>query len=322
MRRLASMLFLAAGLAVAASHANAESWPSRPIRIIVPYPPGGTTDTAARPIAQHLSRSLGVPVIVENRPGAGGTTGTAYAAHSAPDGYTLLLGNDSLGLQPHLVENLGYDPLKDLAGVAQLSRQPLVIAAHPSLGVKTLQELIALGRSGAPGLAYGTSGVGNSQHLVGAWFAHAAQVNWIHVPYKGGGQAVTDFVGGQVPCAVLGIAPVMPFQRAGKVRILAVTTRERSPFLPDVPTLVESGFAEIYVEQWTALFAPAGTPRAIIERLNNEVDNALRDPTVIALYESLSMMPVGGRATDLDRLLREDHERYGRLVKEFDIREQ
>lgn len=261
-----------------------------------------------------------MPVIVENKPGAAGNIGFEFVARSAPDGYTLVVGNDSLGLQPHLGTRLGYDPLKDLAGIVQISDQPLVIAAHASLRIETLRDLIDHGRARGSALPYGTSGIGNSQHLTGEWFSRVAGIAMVHVPYKGGGQAITDFVGGQVPLAVLGVAPVTPYHKSGKVRILAVTTRQRSPLLPQVPTVAESGFPDFYVEQWTALFAPAATPRPIVERVNGEVNTMIQDTSIRSRYESLSMTPRGGKPEDLDRLLRDDYARYGKLAKELGIR--
>lgn len=319
MTRLPALL-LAFSFALATCGAAAQGWPSKPIRVVVPFPPGGTTDTAVRPIADRVTASLGVAVIIENKPGAAGNIAFEYVAHSAPDGYTLVVGNDSLALQPHVTERLGYDPLKHFTGIVQLSHQPLVIAAHSSLGIVTLQELIAYGRGRASAIPYGTSGVGNSQHLTGEWFARVASIALSHIPYKGGGQAITDLVAGQVPLAVLGVAPVVPHHKSGKVRILAVTTKERSPILPHVPTVMESGFEGFYMEQWTALFVAAATPRDIVARLNAEVNKALQEPAIRSRYESLSMAPKGGTPDDLDRLLREDHARYGKLARELRIR--
>jgi tripartite-type tricarboxylate transporter receptor subunit TctC len=315
-----SALLLAFFCTMNASWATAQEWPSKPIRIIVPFPPGGTTDAAIRPVADRLSQRLGVPVIVENKAGAAGNIGYEFVAHSAPDGYTLVVGNDSLGLQPHLGTRLGYDPLKDLVGVVQLSSQPLVIAAHASQPYETLRQLIDYAKARGSALPYGTSGVGNSQNLAGEWFSRVAGIPMLHVPYKGGGQAITDLVGGQVPLAVLGIAPVMPHHKSGKVRILAVTTKHRSPLLPQVPTVAESGFPDFYLDQWSALFAPAATPQSVVERVNREVNSIIQETAIRSRYESLSMTARGGKPEDLDRLLRDDYARYGKLAKELGIR--
>jgi len=307
---------LAGCLALSAFAAAAQDWPSKPIRIVVPFPSGGTTDTAVRPLAERLSQQLGVSVVVENKPGAAGRIGYDFAAKAAPDGYTLLAGTDSLGLQPHLDPPPGYDPIRDFAPIAQLSSQPLVIAVHPSLGVTTLQQLVALGRTQREPIGYATSGIGSSQNFAGEWFARVSGLKLLHVPYRGGGQAVNDLLAGQVQLAVLGIAPLIPYQKAGRIRILAVTTAERSPALPDVPTLKELGY-DVVVDQWMALLAPAKVPPGILERLNAEVNTALRDPRLREIYAGVAMRPVGGTAQDLGALLQSDYRRFGTLTKEL-----
>ncbi|HQS14287.1 tripartite tricarboxylate transporter substrate binding protein [Reyranella sp.] len=307
---------LAGCLALSAFAAAAQDWPSKPIRIVVPFPSGGTTDTAVRPLAERLSQQLGVSVVVENKPGAAGRIGYDFAAKAAPDGYTLLAGTDSLGLQPHLDPPPNYDPIRDFAPIAQLSSQPLVIAVHPSLGVTTLQQLVALGRTQREPIGYATSGIGSSQNFAGEWFARVSGLKLLHVPYRGGGQAVNDLLAGQVQLAVLGIAPLIPYQKAGRIRILAVTTAERSPALPDVPTLKELGY-DVVVDQWMALLAPAKVPPAILQRLNAEVNTALRDPRLREIYAGVAMRPVGGTAQDLGALLQSDYRRFGILTKEL-----
>ena len=317
--RRALLPFLAGCLALSAFAAAAQDWPSKPIRIVVPFPSGGTTDTAVRPLAERLSQKLGVSVVVENKPGAAGRIGYDFAAKAAPDGYTLLAGTDSLGLQPHLDPPPNYDPIRDFAPIAQLSSQPLVIAVHPSLGVTTLQQLVALGRTQREPIGYATSGIGSSQNFAGEWFARVSGLKMLHVPYRGGGQAVNDLLAGQVQLAVLGIAPLIPYQKAGRIRILAVTTAERSPALPDVPTLKELGY-DVVVDQWMALLAPAKVPPAILERLNAEVNTALRDPRLREIYAGVAMRPVGGTAQDLDTLLKSDYRRFGTLTKELNFK--
>lgn len=317
--RRALLPFLAGCFALSAFAAAAQDWPSKPIRIVVPFPSGGTTDTAVRPLAERLSQQLGVSVVVENKPGAAGRIGYDFAAKAAPDGYTLLAGTDSLGLQPHLDPPPNYDPIRDFAPIAQLSSQPLVIAVHPSLGVTTLQQLVALGRTQREPIGYATSGIGSSQNFAGEWFARVSGLKMLHVPYRGGGQAVNDLLAGQVQLAVLGIAPLIPYQKAGRIRILAVTTAERSPALPDVPTLKELGY-DVVVDQWMALLAPAKVPPAILERLNAEVNTALRDPRLREIYAGVAMRPVGGTAQDLDTLLKSDYRRFGMLTKELNFK--
>ena len=317
--RRALLPLLAGCLALSAFAAAAQDWPGKPIRIVVPFPSGGTTDTAVRPLAERLSQQLGVSVVVENKPGAAGRIGYDFAAKAAPDGYTLLAGTDSLGLQPHLDPPPNYDPMRDFAPIAQLSSQPLVIAVHPSLGVETLQQLVALGRTQREPIGYATSGIGSSQNFAGEWFARVSGLRMLHVPYRGGGQAVNDLLAGQVQLAVLGIAPLIPYQKAGRIRILAVTTAERSPALPDVPTLKELGY-DVVVDQWMALLAPAKVPPAILDRLNAEVNTALRDTRLREIYAGVAMRPVGGAARDLDALLKNDYRRFGTLTKELNFK--
>jgi tripartite-type tricarboxylate transporter receptor subunit TctC len=314
--RRAIVSCLAALAAFSATAAVAQDWANKPIRIVVPFPSGGTTDTAVRPLADRLSQQLGVAVVVENKPGAAGRIGYEFAAKAAPDGYTLLAGTDSLGLQPHLDPPPNYDPIRDFAPIAQLSSQPLVIAVHPSLGVTTLQQLVGLGRTKREAIGYATSGIGSSQNFAGEWFASAAGLKMLHVPYRGGGQAVSDLLAGQVQLAVLGIAPMLPYHKTGRIRILAVTTAERSPALPDVPTLKELGY-DVVVDQWMALLAPARVPPAILERLNAEVNTALRDARLRAAYESAAMRPVGGSAAELGALLQGEYRRFGQLTREL-----
>jgi tripartite-type tricarboxylate transporter receptor subunit TctC len=314
--RRALLSFIAGCIAFSAFAAAAHDWPKKPIRIVVPFPSGGTTDTAVRPLADRLSQQLGVAVVVDNKPGAAGRIGYEFAAKAAPDGYTLLAGTDSLGLQPHLDPLPNYDPIRDFAPIAQLSSQPLVIAVHPSLGVTTLQQLVELGRAKGDAIGYATSGIGSSQNFAGEWFARVSGLKMLHVPYRGGGQAVNDLLAGQVQLAVLGIAPLIPYHKSEKIRILAVTTAERSLALPNVPTLREPGY-DVVVDQWMALLAPAKIPPAILAGLNAEVNAALSDSRLRATYEGAAMRPVGGSAADLGQLLQSDYQRFGKLTREL-----
>jgi len=241
--------------------AEAQEWPSRPLRFIVPFPAGGSTDVAARLIGEHLSRTLGQQIVVENKSGASGVVGAEAAAKSAPDGYTILIGTDQVATWQHLFK-LNFDPVKDLTPVVQLSRQPVVLAVHPSLGPTTLAELIALAKQ-RPGMSYATSGVGSQQHIAAQWFAQIAGIKLDHVPYRGGGQAINDLVAGHVKIASLGSSPLIPHYKAGILRLLAQTTKDRSPSLPDVPTYQEAGINGLVIDQWLGVFVPAGTPAAI-----------------------------------------------------------
>jgi len=313
LRLLISFLILAAAAA-----AQAQSWPSKAVRVIVPYPPGGSTDVTARALADKISNALGQPVVVENRAGAGGNIGIEAAVKSDPDGYTVLIAPDFVASAPH-VYKLNYDPIKQLTPVIQLTSQPVVLAVHPSLGVNTVAELVAAAKQ-KPGLAYATSGAGSQQHMAAEWFAKLAGIQLTHVPYKGGGQAISDFVGGQVPIASLGSTPVIPHHKAGKVKILAQTTKARAPSLPEVPTYEEAGFKGLVIDQWLGAFVPTGTDRAIIQRLAAEFDKALADPVLQERLGKAALQTVGGSTEAFAALVQENYEMYRKLVADLNIR--
>ena len=304
---------------VLVAQAASAQWPARSIRVIVPFPPGGSTDIATRPVADRITQALGQSAIVENRSGAGGNIGTELVAKSAPDGYTLLIAADSVVSNPHTYKNLGYQTLRDFAPVIQLARQPVVLAAHPSMGVATVAELVAIARQ-KPGIGFATSGAGSQQHMAGEWFAKLAGIQLIHVPYKGGGQAITDLVAGQVPLGSLGSSPLIPHYKAGKLKLLAQSTRTRSAALPEVPTYEEAGYKGLVIEQWLGVMVPAGTPAEIVSRLNAEINKALAERALRERYFQAALEPVGGTAEQFGRLIREDYEKYARLVKELNIR--
>ena len=265
----------AAALPAMSRMASAQTYPSRPIRFIVPYPPGGATDVAARVVGEYLSRALGQHVVVENKSGGGSLIGVESAAKSAPDGYTVLVTTDIVASAPHTFK-MSIDPLKALTPVIQLSHQPVVLAVHPTLGVSTLDEFIALAKQ-QPGLSFATSGVGTQQHMAAEWFASLAGIKLAHVPYRGGAPALNDLMGGHVKIASLGSTPLIPHYKAGTLRLLAQSMAERAPTLPDVPTYREQGFKELVIEQWIGVFVPAGTPDDVAARLNSEVNRALAD---------------------------------------------
>jgi tripartite-type tricarboxylate transporter receptor subunit TctC len=301
--------------------ARAQDWPTKPVRLIVPFAAGGSTDVAARMVAEYLTRSFGQQVFVENRTGANGVIGIEAAAKSEPDGYTVLITADAIASNPH-VYKVSYDALKDLAPVIQLSRQPIVLAAHPALGVKTLAELIALAKR-QPGIRYGTgSGVGSSQHMVVQWFAQLAGIELEQVPYRGGGQAINDLVAGHVQLGALGSTPLIPHYKAGKLLLLAQTTEARAESLPEIPTFLEAGIKGLVLDQWLGMLVPAGTPAAIIVRLNAETAKALADPAIKTSFANSALEPVGGSAEAFARLVRDDFAKYGRLTRELKIKAQ
>jgi tripartite-type tricarboxylate transporter receptor subunit TctC len=301
--------------------AHAQDWPTKPVRMIVPFAAGGSTDVAARLIAEYLTRAFGQQVFVENRTGANGVIGIEAAAKSDPDGYTVLITADAIASNPH-VYKVNYDALKDLAPVIQLSRQPIVLAVHPSLGVKTLPELVALAKR-QPGIRYGTgSGVGSSQHMVVQWFAQLAGIELEQVPYRGGGQAINDLVAGHVQLGSLGSTPLIPHYKAGKLLLLAQTTEARSQSLPDIPTFQEAGIQGLIMDQWLGALVPAGTPAAIIARLNTEIAKALADPAIKTNLTNSAQEPIGGSAESFARLMRDDFAKYERLVRDLKIKAQ
>jgi tripartite-type tricarboxylate transporter receptor subunit TctC len=299
--------------------AHAQQWPSRPVQMIVPFAAGGSTDVAARLVAQQLTQVLGQQVVVENKTGANGNLGTEFAAKSAPDGYTILVVPESIVSNAH-VYKLNYDPLRDFVPVIQISRQPNVLAAHPSLGVKSVAELVVLAKK-EPGIRFGTgSGAGSQQHMVTMWFARIAGIELVQVSYRGGGQAINDLVAGHVKLGTLGSTPLVPHYKAGTLQLLAQTTATRSPALPDVPTFEQAGIKGLVSDQWLGVFVPQGTPPAIVARLNAEIGKALADPAIKKNLEDSAQEPIGGSADAFAKLVREDFVKFEKLVKELDIR--
>jgi tripartite-type tricarboxylate transporter receptor subunit TctC len=309
---------LVALVAAVSTAADAQDWPSRPLRFIVPFPAGGSTDVGARLIGEHLSRSLGQQIVVENKSGANGNIGMETAAKSAADCYTVLVTTDAVSSNPH-VYKMNIDPLRELTPVIQLSRQPIVLAAHPSLGIASLAELIALARQ-QPGLRYATGrGVG-AQHMVVQWFASIAGIKLEQVPYRGGAPAINDLIAGHVKLGSLGSTPLIPHYKAGTLRLLAQSTQARSPSLPNVPTYQEAGIKGLVLEQWLGVFVPAGTPPAIVARLNADINKALSEVAIREGFLQSAQEPVGGRADAFSQRVHRDFETYARLVKELNIK--
>jgi tripartite-type tricarboxylate transporter receptor subunit TctC len=315
LRVVVAVLTLIVSIAI---RAEAQEWPNRPVRFIVPFPAGGSTDVGARLVGEYLSRSLHQQIVVENKSGANGNIGIETAAKSPADGYTVLVVTDAVTSNPH-VYKMNVDPLKGLTPVIQLSRQPIVLAAHPSLGVDSLAELIALARQ-QPGLRYATgSGVG-AQHMVVQWFGSIAGVKLEQVPYRGGGPAINDLIAGHVKLGSLGSTPLIPHYKAGTLRLLAQSTEKRSPSLPDVPTYQEAGIKGLVLDQWLGVFVPEGTPPVIVARLNTEINKALAEATIRNGFLQSGQEPVGGGAEVFSQLVHGDSATYARLVKELNIK--
>lgn len=304
-----------ASIGTAGTPGMAQGYPSRPVRIIVPFAPGGGSDIFGRTLAGRLNEALGQPVVVENRPGGNTLIGAELAARAAPDGHTLFLStNGTVAINPSLYKKLPYDPVKDFAPVGLLGVGPNVLVVHPSLPVKTVKELIALAQSHPGKLTYASSGIGGAPHLAGELFKHMAQVNLVHVPYKGAAPATTDLLGGQVQVMFAGLGPAIGHIKANKLRGIAVASAKRSAALPALPTLGET-LAGFEASSWFALFAPAATPQDVIGRLNAEIGKVLarkdvHDPLMTQGYE-----PATGTPADLAGLLAKDIARWADVIK-------
>lgn len=318
MTKLRALAVLAA-LTVGPHLAEAQDWPSRPIHFIIPYAPGGSTDSAARVIADHVSRQLRQQIVIENRTGANGNLGIEVVAKSPPDGYTVLIATEAISGNPH-VYKMAFEPLKALTPVVELSRQPIALAAHPSLGVNTLAELTALAKQ-QPGLRFGTgSGVGSTQAMVTLWYAKLAGITLEQVPYRGGGQAINDLIAGHVKLGSLGSTPLVPHYKSGAIKLLAQSMSTRSATLPDVPTYQEAGATGLVIDQRLGVLLPVGTPAEIATRLNAAINTALADDKVRKSFFDQALDVAGGTADSYARLLKEDSDKYARLVKELNVK--
>ena len=299
----------------------AQEYPDKPLRIIVPFAPAGVTDNAARVIAEPLGARLGQQVLIENRPGAGGNIGTQLVAQAAPDGYTLLLAYDgTLVINPHVYAKIPFDSVKDFAPVTKLGDATLILVAHPSLPARDLAQFISLAKNSSRPYPYGTSGTGNTTHLVGELLKQRTGIALEHIPYKGGGQAITDVLGGQIPLVFTAVATAQQYVKSGRLVALAVPSARRSSALPDTPTFIESGIFDFDVDSWVGIMAPARTPRAIVDRLQREITAVLRTPAVRERYAALGIEPVGNSPEDFAANIRADLSRWEKVVKAANIR--
>lgn len=308
-------------LAALSLSAAAQDYPNKPIKLVVPFAPGGVTDTSGRIIAEALSKRLGQTVIVENQAGASGNIGTTRVAQSAPDGYTLLLGFDgTMAINPHVFAKTGFDGLKDFAPITKIGDATLILVAHPSVPAKDLPALIAYSKTVAGGLSYGTSGNGGTPHLAGEMLKQRSGAALTHIPYKGGGQALQDVLGGQIPLVYTAIAGALQSVKAGRVNAIAVSSARRDPALPNVPTMKESGYPDMVVDSWVALLAPAKTPAAIIDRLQKETAAALAQPDVRERLLGLGITPVGNTPEEFGAQWRADLAKFEAVVKSAAIK--
>jgi tripartite-type tricarboxylate transporter receptor subunit TctC len=313
---------IAAVLALAAGAAAAQAWPAKAVRFVVPFPPGGATDVAARALADKLAAAFGQQVVVENRAGGGGAIGAAEVARAAPDGYVLLFTADPMTTQHLVVKALPYDVMRDFVPVTQVTIQPIAIAVHPSVGASTIQEFVALAKASPGKYSFAHSGTGSGQHMAGELFKRLAGIEMVDIPYRGGGPAVADLLGGQVLVGVLGSTPLVPHHKAGRVRILAFTTKERFALLPEIPTVQEAGFAGFDISQWLGIFAPAGTPRPIVDRVQADVAAALKLPDVVERLARGALAPVGSTPEQFAALLKADLDRWGSLATAIGLQPQ
>lgn len=313
---LASLATLGTG---SGAFAQGARYPSRPIRLVVPFTPGGVTDTGARVVAARLGARLGQQVVVDNRPGASGIIGTRMVAAAAPDGYTLLLGFDgTLVIKPH-VSKVPFDTVKDFVPISKIGDAALVIVTHPSVPAKTLPELIAYSKSRPGGLSYGSAGTGSTPHIAAAMLKVKTGAKFIHVPFRGGGQAMTDVVGGQLPMLYTAVAGALPFIESGQVRAIAISSAQRLPSLPNVPTVGETvpGFE---VSSWIGLLAPAKTPQSIVDRIQRELHAVVNEPAVKERLAKLGITSVGNTSAEFGQQIQADLRKYADVVKAAGIK--
>ena len=318
--RLCLMLLAAAGLSLGQS-ANAQDYPTRPIRLVVPFGTGGATDSSARAIADRLGQRLGQPIIVDNRPGAGGNVGTRAVAQSSPDGYTLLLGLDAtLVLNPFTHASVPFDTQKDFIPVTKMGDFGLLLVANPKLGLRTLADLIRYAKERPEQVSYSTGGTGSTSHVAGEMLNQLAGIQLLHVPYKSGGAALIDAISGQVQLSYPGIAGATQYVRNGQLLAIGVSSRNRNPSLPDVPTIAEQGFPDYEAVSWVGILVPAQTPGSIVERLHREIVASLRDPAVAERFASLGIRAIGNTPAQFAAEIRDEMVRRKKTIESARIR--
>ena len=314
-------LAVAAALAAACGLVQAQSWPSKPVRLIVPFPPGGGNDVIARAVAQKLGERLGQPVVVENRAGANGIVGLQAMMQAAPDGHTIAVGAAGpLAVNPSLYDKLPYDAVKDFAPITNMVNFPLLLVTHPSVAAKSTRELVALAKAQPGKLHYSSPGSGNSGHLAGELFNTMAGVKTVHVPYKGQGPALADLIAGQVQMLYSSIPSVLPHVRQGQLNAIAVGSAKRIPSLPDIPTIAESGVPGYEAYSWVGMVAPAATPRAVVARLNREIVEILKEKDVAEKLNGQGALPVGDTPEQFGNYIKAEIEKWGAVVRSSNIK--
>ncbi|MBS0435931.1 MAG: tripartite tricarboxylate transporter substrate binding protein [Proteobacteria bacterium] len=312
-------LLLAAAASLAVGAAHADTFPTKPITLIVPFPAGGTTDVLARALAERLTLSLGQTVIVESKPGAGATLGADLVAKARPDGYTLLVGAVHHTIASAVYKKLPYDFQRDFAPLTTIAMVPNVLVVNAASPAKNVADLVALGKASKDRLSYGSNGNGTAQHLIGTQFENLTGVDLLHVPYKGSGPLTTDLLGGQVSMSFDTITPVLPHVKAGKLRALAVTTAKRSSVLPEVPTLAEAGLKGFDIGTWFGVLAPAATPREISAKLSAEMIKAIHSPEFKKRMDEIGAEPIGDTPDQMARRIKDETEKFAGLVKRANV---
>jgi tripartite-type tricarboxylate transporter receptor subunit TctC len=319
--RRSSIVAAAVAAVLAAGGAAAQDYPSRPIRLVVAFAAGGTTDFVARQIAEKAKASLGQSIVVENKPGANGAIGADFVAKSEPDGYTLFFSTaGALAINPSMRSDLPYDPIKDFTPIVPVARNTVLFAVNPTLGVATAQEMIARAKDKPGTITVAITGVGAISHLAIEMLQLAAGIKLQYVPYRGAGQAVADFIGGQLNAMSAEVPVLMPQIKAGKAKILAVSAQSRSDVLPDVPTFAELGYPDVVADNWSGVLAPPNTPRAIVARLNQAFNAVVRDPEVRRRFAENGVSTIGGTPEDLTELIRSETARWRKVVKDTGVK--
>lgn len=316
MLKLAVKVICGAAMGMAAvGAAIAQNYPSRPIRLLVPFAPGGGTDLVARAVAARIGESLGTTVVVDNRPGANANIGNELAARAVPDGYTLLMTSSALTINPNLYKKLPYDPVKDFAPISLATTVPYILAAHPALGANTFQEFIAIARSKKKPISYGSAGTGNSTHLAMELLQIATKIEIVHVPYKGTGQVLTDLVGNHIQVSWGTMPPTLPHVRAGRLKGLAVGSLKRTRAIPELTTVAELGYPGYEAGSWFGMLAPAGTPKPIVARLSSEVNKALSAPELNERLSAEGAEPAGNTPEEFAAFIKTEIVKWGKVTR-------
>jgi tripartite-type tricarboxylate transporter receptor subunit TctC len=317
---LAFCLFAASLAGTGVDSAAAETWPARPVKLIVGFAPGGPTDLFARLIGQKLSEQTGKNFFIENVHGAGGNIGTGRAAQSPPDGYTVLVTGGNITNNPYLFDHVPFDPIKDFDAVTLAAATPVVLAVNPAVPAQSVKELVALIRATPGKFSYASPGTGTPPQLVGALFQHSLDLDLVHVPFEGGGNAVVATVAGHTPISFGAMAPAVPLIKDGQLRALAVTSKQRSPTLPDIPTMAEAGFPEVEGTTWTAAVVPAGTPKDVIAELHRLIVAGLAQPDVKEKLAAIAYVPIGSSPEDCTAFFKSEMAKWGPIIKAAGLR--